>query len=175
MYLNWSIPVIKLALFSAIVALMICCHRKPETTQPAMENIMESVYASGIIKGANQYRVYSTVNGLIDKVLVSEGELIRKGTPVMSLVGNVARLNAENAELTVAYASITANTERLDELKNALSLAKLKLGNEQSLWSRQKTFGRKKSVRATSLSNVNSITTTHLTLTRRLNSGIRRH
>lgn len=140
MYLNWSIPVIKLALFSATVALMICCHRKPETTQPAMENITESVYASGIIKGANQYRVYSTVNGLIDKVLVSEGELVRKGTPVMSLVGNVARLNAENAELAVAYASTTANTERLDELKNALSLAKLKLGNEQSLWSRQKNL-----------------------------------
>lgn len=49
------------------------CGNKPETTRPVTGTITESVYASGVIKGENQYQVYSTVNGLVEKVLVSEG------------------------------------------------------------------------------------------------------
>ncbi|MCE9538130.1 MAG: RND transporter, partial [Bacteroidetes bacterium] len=45
------------------------CNSKEEKTQPVIENISESVYASGIIKSKNQYQVFSTVNGLIQEIL----------------------------------------------------------------------------------------------------------
>ncbi|WP_221393547.1 efflux RND transporter periplasmic adaptor subunit [Dyadobacter sp. NIV53] len=102
--------------------------------------ITESVYASGVIKGENQYQVYSTVNGLVDKVLVSEGDLVKKGTPVIQLVSSIARMNAENAGITATYSSVSSNAERLNELENNISFARLKLENDASLLERQKNL-----------------------------------
>ncbi len=116
------------------------CGSKPETTRPVTGTITESVYASGVIKGENQYQVYSTVNGLVEKVLVSEGDLVKKGTPVIQLVGKVAMLNTENAGLAAAYSRISANGERLSELENNISLARQKMNNDASLFERQKNL-----------------------------------
>jgi len=116
------------------------CRKDPETTRPVMGSITESVYASGIIKGVNQYQVYSTVNGLVDKVLVTEGDLIRKGNPVMKLVSRIAKMNAENAAITAVYSSVSSNAERLNELENNISQARLKLENDALLFDRQKNL-----------------------------------
>lgn len=56
------------------------CSDKKGKTKPIKESITESVYVSGIVKSKNQYKIYSLTNGLIDKVLVTEGDLVKKGT-----------------------------------------------------------------------------------------------
>jgi multidrug efflux pump subunit AcrA (membrane-fusion protein) len=38
-----------------------------EGIKPTVGTVTESVYASGIIKADNQYTVYSTVNGILQK------------------------------------------------------------------------------------------------------------
>jgi multidrug efflux pump subunit AcrA (membrane-fusion protein) len=150
--------------FITFFGFLLSCKNKPETTQPVMGSITESVYASGVIKGLNQYQVFSSVNGLVDSILVSEGDLVKKGTPIIRLVSKTANLNAENAGLAAAYASLASNAERLDELKNTISLAELKLTNDESLFARQKNLwaqkiGTRNEFEQRELSYLNSLNT----------------
>ena len=91
--------------------LLFSCKKKEETTTPVVQNITESVYASGKVKSKNQYDVYSSVAGIIRKVHVTEGDLVRKGDPLLSLVNESQQLSRENAGIAARYLSVQANTD----------------------------------------------------------------
>jgi len=62
-----------------LVALLIfSCKSKKETLKPTVENISSSIYASGLVKTKNQYQVFANVNGIIDEIFVSEGDMVKK-------------------------------------------------------------------------------------------------
>lgn len=103
-----------------------------------MENISESVYASGIIKSKNQYQVFSTVNGLIQQLFVTEGDIVKKGDPLIRVLNETSKLNTENARLAAEYADVNANMDKLNELKATIDLAKSKMMNDSSLLLRQR-------------------------------------
>lgn len=105
-----------------------------------MENITESVYAAGIIKAKNQYQVFSTVNGLISQILVTEGDTVKKGDALIKVLNETAQLNTENAKLAADYASVNANTDKLNELKINIDLAKNKMDNDALLLQRQRSL-----------------------------------
>ncbi len=124
-----------------IVALLLfSCKSKQETIQPVEQKISESVYASGIIKSKNQYEVFSLVNGLVEKLLVSEGDMIKNGDPILQLSNTTAQLNAENARITADYAAMAANNEKINEGKISIDLAKTKMQNDASLLQRQQNL-----------------------------------
>ncbi|MDQ6815322.1 MAG: efflux RND transporter periplasmic adaptor subunit [Bacteroidota bacterium] len=108
--------------------------------QPVVEKITESVYASGIVKSTNQYQVFSTVSGLIQKILVKEGDVVKKGSPLIVLVNEASKLTAENARLASDYAEVNANRNKLDELKINIDLNRSKLLNDSSLMARQQNL-----------------------------------
>lgn len=123
-----------------VTLLLFSCKNKQETIQPIEQKISESVYASGIIKSKNQYQVFSSVNGLVEKLLVAEGDMVKKGDPILQLSNTTAQLNTENARITADYASLAANNEKINELKISIDLAKIKMQNEASLLQRQKNL-----------------------------------
>ena len=125
---------------TCIILALLSCKKKQETTQPTIENITESVYASGIVKSRNQYQVFSSVNGLIKKMFVTEGALIKKGDPILSIVNETAQLNTENARILADYSSVSANMEKLNEQKISIDMAKIKMDNDASLFERQKNL-----------------------------------
>lgn len=114
------------------------CKTEQESVFPVRENITESVYASGVVKSRNQYQVYSTVSGLLQKILVSEGDTVKKGTPLFVISGESARLNTENARLAAEYNEYTANNDRLNEAKVSIESAKTKMLSDSLLYIRQK-------------------------------------
>lgn len=116
------------------------CSDKLDKTKPTRENITESVYASGIVKSKNQYKVFSLANGLIDKILVSEGDLVKKGDVLIRLVNTSTELNTENAKLSADYAAVAANSEKLDELKISIEMARNKMENDNLLYQKQKNL-----------------------------------
>lgn len=116
------------------------CDDKLEKTKPVREIITESVYAYGIVKSKNQYEVFSLANGLIDKILVNEGDVVKKGDAIISLVNTTSKLNAENAQLSADYASVATNAEKLDELKIGVELAKTKMQNDELLLQKQENL-----------------------------------
>jgi multidrug efflux pump subunit AcrA (membrane-fusion protein) len=120
------------------------CKQQQEKIQPVVERITESVYASGFVKSDNQYQVFSTVSGIIQKILVKEGDVVKKGDPLIVLANETSKLNAENAKLAAEYADINANLDKLNELKINIDLARSKMTNDsllmlrqQNLWSQQ--------------------------------------
>ena len=122
------------------VAMMISCGKKAELVKPGVERITESVYASGIVKSRNQYQVFSTVSGLVQDIMVTEGDVVRKGDAVMRLVNVNARLNIEQARLAVENASPGANSDKLRELQLNTEVAKAKMEHDKLLLSRQRTL-----------------------------------
>jgi len=118
--------------------LMPACKKQPEQTQPRMESISESVYASGIIKSKNQYQVFATVGGLIQKILVQEGDVVKKGDPLFIIQNEASELNTENARLAADFADANRQGDRLTELKGSIETAKSKMLNDSILLVRQR-------------------------------------
>src|SRR3954465_11878023 len=94
---------------SSVLILFVSCKPRQEKTQPVVQDITESVYASGIVKSENQYQVFATVNGLIQQVLVTEGDIVKKDQPIISIINETSELNRQNAQLAAEYADVNAN------------------------------------------------------------------
>jgi HlyD family secretion protein len=123
-----------------VTLIFVSCKDKREKTHPTIENISEAVYASGIIKSKNQYQVFATANGLIQTILVTEGDLVEKNQPIILLANEASRLNTENARIAAEYADMNANSDRLNELKINIEMAKSKMLNDSLLLVRQKNL-----------------------------------
>lgn len=102
-----------------------------------VQTITESVYASGKVKSRNQYEAFSPVAGIIRQVHVTEGSVVRKGDPLVSLVNEASQLNREAASISAQYSSVGANLDKLREAEENIDLAKTKMQNDSLLLDRQ--------------------------------------
>ncbi len=124
-------------LFSFIAIFFLSCGGNIATVHPIKENITSTVYASGVIKAKNQYQVFSTVSGLISKIWVTEGDVIKKGMPLMNILNETALLNTENAKIAADFSAVNANADKLNELKINIIQAKNKMDNDLNLLQKQ--------------------------------------
>lgn len=129
---------------TVIVVLLLSCNTKKQKQTPAVENITEAVYASGVIKSIDQYQVFSPVNGLVQQLFVSKGDTVKKDQPILRVLSETAQLNTENAQLAVENAAVSANQDKLNQqkatiasLKNKRTNDSLLLGRQRNLWSQQ--------------------------------------
>jgi RND family efflux transporter MFP subunit len=130
----------KLFAFLMITVLIISCRKDQTSIHPTVENISESVYASGIVKSNNQYQVFSTASGIITGVLVSEGDLVKKGSPLLKIRNEVSELNADNARLAADNAKSSVTKDKLNEAGMAIELSVVKLRNDSLLMVRQRNL-----------------------------------
>lgn len=124
----------------ALIFIFVSCQKKQENTTVISENITESVYASGIVKSKNQYQVFSTANGLIEQIFITEGAKVKIGDPLLKIVNKTAELNTNNAQLVANNASLEMNLDKLNELKINIDLAKSKMDIDASLFERQRNL-----------------------------------
>ena len=129
----------KTFLFLIVIITVVSCKKDNEKTKPVIENISESVYASGIVKSKNQYQVYSTVNGLIQDILVHDGDTVIKGEPLIRVQNESSNLNVYNAKLAADNA-LYSNADKLREAKVAINLAKSNMKNDSLLLMRQRNL-----------------------------------
>lgn len=126
------------SIFSLFSIVFFSCQPHETKIRPTVEDISESVYASGIVKSENQYQVFSTVSGIIKEIFVAEGERVAKGTPLLKIFNRTSVLNARNAQLAADYARLSENQQRLDELKMGVEVAKIKKANDSLLLERKR-------------------------------------
>jgi multidrug resistance efflux pump len=125
-------------IFFAILLLnLVSCKESVEQFKPTYSSITESVYASGVVKSANQYQVYAKASGSIETIFVQEGDLVKKGSPIIALSNEVSRFNMENAKLNAAYSDAQSNQDKLLEAKQFEELQRSKLKLDSSMWVRQ--------------------------------------
>ncbi|NEM97675.1 efflux RND transporter periplasmic adaptor subunit [Pontibacter burrus] len=134
-------------LYIPIVSLLFivtACGSKQEKIQPTVENISESVYASGVIKSLNQHQVFPTVSGTIQQLLVTEGDMVKKGSPLLRLENEAAQLNTESARIAADYARVSSNQDKLNELRENIDLARSRKHNDSLLLVRQRNLWQNK-------------------------------
>lgn len=130
---------IKPFIFLLILAFAACSPGK-EKIKPVIAPVSESVYASGIIKSKDQYEAFATVNGIIKEIFVREGDMVRKGQPLLTISNETQKLNKENAELAAQYSDFNQNRDKLAEASQLIEQARSKMKNDSALYSRQKSL-----------------------------------
>jgi len=118
------------------------CSDKQEQIKPVISDITVSLYASAVVKAEDQYTVYSTVPGIIKKVMVRPGEQVKKGNVLFVLDNSEARLNAETSRQVLDFneANYQANSNKLQEAVYKVQVAKEKYLLDSSFFQRQKNL-----------------------------------
>ncbi|TGE26083.1 HlyD family efflux transporter periplasmic adaptor subunit [Hymenobacter aquaticus] len=122
----------------ASLACLAGCREKAERVKPVWSAISESVYAAGTVKSGRQYQAFASVGGIIQAVLVREGDSVRVGTPLLAIASDVPQLNQDNAALAARHAALAANQSQLQEARQRIALQRRALLNDQLQLSRQR-------------------------------------
>ncbi len=130
----------KSLLLISFFGLLSCSKNDKGQIQPTVGKITESVYASGVIKSENQYTVYPTVNGVLQKIYVTAGQTVEKNQLLFHIESDKAALNTENAR--VAYQLSRESSafihDRIAEMELKVQAAKEKLDMDESVYKRNK-------------------------------------
>src|SRR6476620_11181702 len=125
------------AIVSILSILMLtACKKGNSGIQPALGDITQSVYASGVVKADGQYIVYPTASGVLRKVNVTVGDAIVLGQPLFELDNDKAQLSTESAQL--AYQLSNENNryiqDKIAEMQLTVQNAKDKLRVDESIY-----------------------------------------
>lgn len=123
-----------------IIFLLFSCSKKAEGIKPKLGNVTESVYASGVIKADNQYTVFSTVNGILQKIKVIAGQSISQGQLLFDLESEKAALNTENARLAYQLSQESSRyvKDKIAEMELKVQAAKDRMVLDESKFNRNK-------------------------------------
>jgi HlyD family secretion protein len=127
-------------LFSLFILLLGACGKKPEVFHASIKPITASVYASGVVKGKNQYQVFPKTIGTIEAIFVSEGDLVKAGQPILKISNAVAELSKKNADATARFNDLKANQDKLQELVENINLLRDTYTQDSLLWMRQQVL-----------------------------------
>ena len=126
------------------IAVLMCshlgsgCDNHDVGTAPEIKDITESVYASGVLKSIDQYRVFSKYGGKIEKIYIREGMHVKKGDTIFRFDNKGLQIATENAKLISSTADYNLNMDKLKEASNNIELARKKRVNDSLLFYRQK-------------------------------------
>ncbi|HMT29661.1 MAG TPA: efflux RND transporter periplasmic adaptor subunit [Bacteroidia bacterium] len=128
-------------LFAALMVFDSCSSHRNKTTV-IVQDITESVYASGIVKAVSQYEVFATTNGVLKNILVKEGDTINEDTPLFIIDNKISSISSENARLAMELSKekTSAGSNTLREFEVRRNLARDKMENDSILLSRQKNL-----------------------------------
>jgi multidrug resistance efflux pump len=116
------------------------CSAKREVIHPEFQSITESVYASGVVKSRNQYQVFAPTPGVIGKVYITEGDLVKQGQPIVRVNNRATQLSKDNSEIAARYNSLQNNEDKLAELQYNIEVAKEKNEVDSLLYVRQQNL-----------------------------------
>lgn len=126
----------KLVPYLLFIGLLTSCGGNQEKTKPVEQAISSSVYASGTLKSKDQYQVYPVVSGIVQEVMVDDGDPVKKGQVLMRIDNRAQALNEENAALLAGYNSLQQNQDKLNDAKETIAWSKDKLKTDSLLYVR---------------------------------------
>lgn len=128
-----------------ILAPWSCKHKVVTDVKPTLSDITESVYASVKIRPENSYYPQPTRSGIIKKVFVQEGDLVKKGDILFEITPSADVTNQlTDAEINLleAKSNYLGNSNLLNNIlleiettKGELSLDSINFKRQESLWS----------------------------------------
>ena len=127
-----------LLIFSAS-SFLLSCSGDTEKIYPQKRLLVESVYASATVVPDSLYQAFSSVQGILDRNLVDEGELVKKGAAILKIVNTTPSLTRENAALEVDLAkeNYVGPAAVVNSILDEIAAAKVQLLNDSINFARQ--------------------------------------
>jgi HlyD family secretion protein len=100
----------------------------PPAFKPASNPYANGIYAEGIIESYQAHgeniNIYPEVAGTITQILVSEGKVVKKGTPLLLIDDSVQRATVEQqrAQVELASANLKSAQDQLNKQKKSYEL-----------------------------------------------------
>jgi HlyD family secretion protein len=123
----------KILYLIAILALFSACTQPMQETRPIRKNVMESVFASGLLEADNTYNVTAQSDGYLVEVNFKEGDIIPKGK-ILAIIENKENvLNAESAEelYNIAVRNAQTNAPSLLQAQTSVTIAEQKMEQDR--------------------------------------------
>jgi HlyD family secretion protein len=128
-----------------IVLGVVSCQQPTQETRPVRQDVIETVFASGILEAHNTYDLTAQNDGYLLEVNVEEGDLVKKGQIVALIENRENALNAENASTLydIAVQNAGKNAPAIRQAQIAVQTAQQKMEQDrtqaeryQRLWER---------------------------------------
>lgn len=121
------------------IGLLTSCGQKKEQTAASADSLqtkkplnITEIVALGRVEPAGEITALAPeVSGLVDKVLVQEGDTLQAGTPILTLSSQV-----KDAEINFAVSRLNGKRTQVEADKASLASAQIELANRQSLLNR---------------------------------------
>ncbi|MFD2542269.1 efflux RND transporter periplasmic adaptor subunit [Lacinutrix gracilariae] len=125
-----------------IFILVLSCNKTSDKILPTEQNLTESVYSSATIQPDSLYQAYAIVAGILEKNVVEEGTLVKKGQAISQIINNTPVLNTKNAKLSLELAkeNYQGSATILSGIKDEIEAAKLKYKNDSIHFFRQQNL-----------------------------------
>lgn len=126
----------------SILLLHSCNNDEVKEIKPVFKQLSEAVYASGSLVPEEEYKIVSSVDGYLNEVLTTEGQIIKKGDLLFSL-NNDWRNEQENSAKMIYNKTlpiVEQNSPLMNDLKYKIELIKLKLTNDSLNYIRSKNL-----------------------------------
>lgn len=119
---------------------LISCNGREKKILPKETGITEAVYSSVIIQPDSLYQAFAAVNGIVENNLLEEGDLVKKGDPIVQIINSSPKLNTENARvaLELARKNYEGQTAILKGIEEELRSARVQYLNDSVNFMRQK-------------------------------------
>lgn len=113
-------------LYILLILIFSGCGKSPQTIQPSIKPLMEAVYASGFVVSDQEYQVFSQADGTLKQVVVKEGELVKKGQPLL-IVESVQQGTRYTMAKEAYQQAVLNKTPVMAELEATLQSARSKM------------------------------------------------
>ncbi len=100
----------------------------PPAFNPASNPYAKGIYADGMVESyqgtGENINIYPEVPGVIVQILVSEGAIIKKGTPLFRIEDSIQRATVEQqkSQIEVAIANLKNVQDQLDKIRKSYEL-----------------------------------------------------
>ncbi|HWR93954.1 MAG TPA: HlyD family efflux transporter periplasmic adaptor subunit [Flavobacterium sp.] len=129
-------------IFFLLFSLLLYSCKQEKSVSPKRISITESIYSSAIVQPDSLYLVYSVISGILEKKLIDEGDLVFKNQTLFQITNTAPELNTKNAKLALELANENYNggITLLQEIKDEIKAAQMKLKNDSINYYRQKNL-----------------------------------
>jgi multidrug resistance efflux pump len=119
----------KLILSIATACLLTACGKKTQETTPIRKDVIETVFASGILEAKNTYTLKAQTDGYLSAVNFEEGNIVNSGQVLAVVDNKESGFNHESAKdlFDIAQSNTQSNAPALLQAQNAINLNKQKM------------------------------------------------
>jgi HlyD family secretion protein len=110
------------------------CQKPTEETKPVRKDVIETVFASGVLEAENTYNLTAQNDGYLLEVNFDEGDLVKKGQKLAIVDNRENVLNAENAAnlYEIALQNAKSNAPALLQAQTAVESARQKMEQDRT-------------------------------------------